>query len=76
MWGKDDGKYLGIVYTIRATSAEVCVLVRVIIAEIEHHGKSNFRRKRFIGLTLPNPCSSLKEARTGAHLVQEPGGRT
>jgi hypothetical protein len=33
-------------------------------------------RKGFIWLTLPQHCSSLKAARTGMQMVQEPGGRS
>jgi hypothetical protein len=35
--------------------------------------KSKLRRKRFIQLTLPYCCSSLKEVRTGTQAGQEAG---
>ena len=52
------------------------VLVRIIIAVMEHHDQNDLWRKRFIQVTLLHDDSSLKEVRTGTQPGQETGARS
>jgi hypothetical protein len=51
------------------------VLVKISIVVIKHHDQSNWRRKGFIWLTLPQHCSSSKEVRIGTQARQDPGNK-
>ena len=51
-------------------------LVRVTIAVMKHHDqKQSWRRKGLFAFHFPDCDPSLKEARTGIQVGQEPGGR-
>ena len=55
---------------------EDIILVMVSIAEIKHHDKKQFGRKRFICLMFLHHSPLMKEVRTGTHTGQESGGRS
>jgi hypothetical protein len=50
------------------------VVVSVIVTVMEHHDQRILGRKGFIW--LPHHYLAFKEARTGTHTGQEPGGRS
>ena len=49
-----------------SSEEEGLVLIRISIAVMKHHNKSNLGRKVFLSLTLPHHSPSLKEAKAGS----------